>query len=404
MKKIHALYLSCLVMIAASAVLLSCDDEAEAPVITNVRLTNPATRDVSLTQAPLGAVLVIQGRNLGGVTKLYLNDYDVKLLPSYVTNSSIVVTIVDQVPTIATNPNVSNTMRVVTREGQSFSYNFETLPPPAIIESVSNEMAKAGETITLTGKYFYFVQAVAFPGDVLGTNITTAPDGTWLKVTVPAGVSPAGGHIFVASNSGVSSQTTRSQFGNKTGMFMNFDDLNPFGWGIQGSNITTSTPGGIIKPIDNKFGLISTLLNKNFGWSNDKVIDITYWGQKMFPEGTGYEAATAISDMDLRLEVAVEKPTNNLDGIQLLVWINLDAEYSYAYPLGQAVKSLDGNWYTVSVPLSNLATSGGKKLANYGDMLKQGTHEIRLVINNATATDIDGTITIDNVRIVNRTR
>lgn len=391
-------------MIAASVVLFSCDDEAEAPVITNVRLTNPATRDISLTQAPLGAVLVIQGRNLGQVTKLYLNDYDVKLVPSYVSNSSIVVAIVDQVPTIATNPNVSNTMRVVTRDGLSFTYDFETLPPPAVIDAVSNEMAKAGETITLTGRYFYFVQAVTFPGDVPGTNITTAPDGTWLKVTVPAGVSAAGGHIFVTSNSGVSSQTARSHFGNKTGMFMNFDNLNPFGWGIQGSNITTSTPGGIIKPIDNKFGLISTILNKNYGWSNDKVIDITYWGQKMFPEGVGYEPATAISDMDLRLEVAVEKPTNNLDGIQLLVWIALDSEYSYAYPLGQAVKSLDGNWYTVSVPLANLANASGKKLANYGDILKQSMHEIRLVVNNATATDVDGTITIDNVRIVNRTR
>lgn len=392
-------------MIAASAVLLSCDDEAEAPVITNVRLTNPATRDVSLTQAPLGAVLVIQGRNLSQVTKLYLNDYDVRLLPSYVTNSSIVVTIVDQVPTIATNPNVSNTMRVMTKDGLSFSYNFETLPPPAIIESVSNEMAKAGETITLTGKYFYFVQAVAFPGDVLGTNITTAPDGTWLKVTVPAGVSPAGGHIFVASNSGISSQTVRSHFGNKTGMFMNFDDLNPFGWGIQGSNITDATPSGVIKPIDNKFGLISCIFNKEYGWSNDKVIDITYWGKKMFPEGPGYDSATALGDLDLRMEVAVEKPTNNLNGVVLMTWINLkNVEYSYNFPLGNAVKTLDGTWYTVSIPLSSLADASKKTLSIYDAFLKQGTHEIRLVVNNTSAADIDGTLAIDNIRIVNRTR
>jgi hypothetical protein len=406
MKKIHGLFIYGLMMIAVSASFISCsDDESPAPVITNVRLTDPATREISLIEAPLGAVLVIQGRNLGQVTKLLMNDYEVKLLPTLVTNTNIVVQIVDQVPTLATNPGVPNTIQVVTRDGKSHTYNFQTLPPPAIIEAVSNELAKVGETITLSGKYFFFVKEITFPGDVKVTNFTTAPDGTWLKVVVPAGVQPSGGHIFVTSNSGISARTRRSHFGNSTGIFMNFDDLNPFGWGIQPTNITTSTPGGIIKPIDNKFGLISTLLNKNGGWSNDKVIDITYWGKKMFPVGAGYDSATAIGDMDIRMEVAVEKPTSNLNGVELMVWIELKkVEYSYKFPLGSAVKTLDGTWYTVSIPLAALADASKKTVSKYDDMLDQETHEIRLVINNSTANDIDGVIAIDNIRIVNHTR
>src|SRR5688572_14765236 len=109
MKKIHGLFIYGLMMIAVSASFISCsDDESPAPVITNVRLTDPATRGIALTEAPLGAVLVIQGRNLGQVTKLLMNDYEIRLIPTLVTNTNIVVQIVDQVPTLATNPGVPN--------------------------------------------------------------------------------------------------------------------------------------------------------------------------------------------------------------------------------------------------------------------------------------------------------
>jgi hypothetical protein len=405
MKRISS-YIKAIFFGAFAVVALSCSDDDEAtPVITNVRLTHPDTKDISLAGAPLGFSIVIQGKNLGSTRQLFLNDYEVILNPAYVTNSNIVVTIPDEVPTVATHPDVSNTLRLVTAGGYNLSYDFETLPPPAIIESVSNEMAKEGEELTLTGKYFFFVNEVVFPGDVLGTNISTAPDGTWLKVTVPAGVDPAGGHIFVASNSGVSAQSRWSQFNDTTGIFMNFDHLKPLGWGIDPANMTDETPGNIIQPLDEKFGLINTVIGKNYGWSNAKVLNMTYWGDEMFPKGDGYAPAVPIANMDIRMEIAVEKPTTSLEGIELLVWFPLDgAEYSYAYPLAGSVKSLDGKWYTVSVPLSSLVATGDKKLSTYGQMLGQGTHEIRVVINNATANDIDGVITIDNIRIVNNTR
>lgn len=392
-------------LVVVAALFGSCDDDPEAPVITNIRLTPPELADITLTEAPLGTIVVIQGRNLKHVTKVLMNDYEVKLLPSFVSNSNIVVVIDDKVPTFATKADVPNSIRVVTKDGLSASYDILILPPPAIIESISNEMAKAGETITLSGKYFYFVNEITFPGGVKGTNVTTASDGTWAKVTVPPGVDPKGGHILVTSNSGTSIPRARSHFNDTTGVFMNFDYYNPFGWGIQNSNITTSTPGGIIQPINKRFGLIHCTLNKEYGWSNDKVIHITYWGKKMYPEGAGFEAATAIGNMDLRMEVAVEKPTTNLDGIQLTVFLPLSGkDYSYNFPLSNAVKTLDGKWYTVSVPLSSLVNADKQTLSTYGDLLKQGMHEIRLVINNSTSTDIDGTITIDNIRIVNRTR
>jgi hypothetical protein len=64
----------------------------------------------------------------------------------------------------------------------------------------------------------------------------------------------------------------------------------------------------------------------------------------------------------------------------------------------------DGKWYTVAVTLSDLATSAGKKLSTYGQMTGQGQEEIRLVVNNSLAEDVDGVIAIDNIRIVNNTR
>jgi hypothetical protein len=104
------------------------------------------------------------------------------------------------------------------------------------------------------------------------------------------------------------------------------------------------------------------------------------------------------------MEVAVAN-TASLNGLQLQVMTQeaTDKELTANVNLRDFVRSTDGKWYTVSVPLANLA-NGSTKLATYGDLLKgnkAGVKHFRAVIVNTNAADVPATIAIDNMRIVN---
>jgi hypothetical protein len=139
----------------------------------------------------------------------------------------------------------------------------------------------------------------------------------------------------------------------------------------------------------------------DWGWSNDKVISLNNWNtNRILPNApaTKYDPAANIDQFELKMEVAATgSPINDL---LLLVWIS-DTKAGTVernVPLSDFVRSTDGKWYTVSVPLSTLATTGGAKLAKYGDL---NQNEIRLVVQNPTAAGIPATLAIDNIRVEN---
>ena len=104
------------------------------------------------------------------------------------------------------------------------------------------------------------------------------------------------------------------------------------------------------------------------------------------------------------MEVAVAN-ISSLEGIQLQVMTQeaTDKEITTNVDLKDCVRSTDGKWYTVAVPLADLA-NGSTKLAKYGDLLKgnkSGVKHFRVVIVNTNAADVPATIAIDNMRIVN---
>jgi hypothetical protein len=158
-----ALTLSSLALVI-SLFMASCSKEEVVgmPVIKSVRLTDPATAGQSLTSTTLGKGLVIEGTNLGTTKRVYLNDFEYVINPVYATDNNIVLVIDDKTPTVATDPKVTNKIRVVTAGGEA-SYDFTILPPTPIIDSLSNEFANVGDKITLYGSYFFFIDKVVFP-------------------------------------------------------------------------------------------------------------------------------------------------------------------------------------------------------------------------------------------------
>lgn len=403
---------SALVMVLA---LGACKDEDEInvgpPTIERVRNTDPTTTDSAFTSATLGSTLAIIGNNLLGTQQVYLNDYPLGVNTAYVTNNTVIVTVGDSVPTVATDPNVPNTLRLVNKAGEAI-IEFQTLPPAPLITQVKNQYVKAGDDLTLLGRYFYFVDTVYFPGeDVFVTSgFETNAAGSSLKVKVPEGLDFSEGQsIRVVTKSGGSATNRNTQIYAGKGMIADFDTNGVlqwpwgWGWGISGDMIQPSQSG--ISNLDASFGGMNQAFPANWGWNNDKVINISN-GQQILPVGEGYEPSTPAASFDIRFEIAVNT-TASINGLELQLWypdINGN-ELSYNIPISNFVKNTDGSWYTISANLSQL-TNGSTRLNTYGDFLagnyENGNiiHQLRLVVNNTTSNDIQAVIGVDNVRVV----
>lgn len=400
--------------------LFSCTDEEPGsygpPIIERVRNTDPSTADSAFVSATLGSTLAIIGQNLSTTTEVYLNDYPLGVNPAYVTNRSVIVQVNDSVPTVATNPDVANKLRVVTEKGEAV-FDFQTLPPAPQVLQVQNQYVKPGDELTLYGRYFYFVDTVYFPGeDVFVTSgIQTSQAGSVLKVTVPDNMDfSEGANIVVVSKSGTSATNRNTQIYSGEGMVADFDTNGAlewpwnWGWGISGNMIKDSQPG--IEAIDGNFGGINQTIAGGYGWSNDKLINLAAWsGAQMFPTTPEalYDPATPATSFDLRWEMAVNTAAS-LEGLEVVVWYpdRGGNELSFALPIGEVARTQDGIWYTYSVNLTQL-TNGNTRLTNYGHFLagdRDGIRQLRLMIQNTTATDKDAVIGIDNIRVVRAIR
>ncbi|WPP50709.1 glycan-binding surface protein [Catalinimonas niigatensis] len=397
-----------IILIAALGLLSACEDDdmsTGAPIIERVRLTDPTTADSSFISATLGSTLAIIGQNLGSAEYVYINGYQIRVNSAYATERNLIISILDSVPTIATNPDVPNTLRVVSPYGEA-TYDFQTLPPAPIIEQVANQYVRAGETLRLYGRYFYFVDTVYLPGDIAVTEGITA-NGRSLSLTVPEGLDFSGGnYVQVVTQSGTSNINRESQLFDGSGIVSNFDDTFPWGWGINiETSVTTTAPN--IQPIENNFALVNMSVPGNYGWSNDKVINMVDWGgAQIYPTApsAAYDPSLPIADFDARFEVAVSSSAS-LEGIELQMMYQdaNNVELTANVPMTNFIRTQDGSWYTVSIPLNELA-NGTSTLDTYADILTgnaNGEHHFRIVVVNTTANDVPVTIAIDNVRVVN---
>lgn len=402
----------------ASALLLvlimgACKEEDEIsvgpPTIERVRSTDPTTADSSFTYTTLGSTIAILGNNLLGTQQVYLNDYPLGVNAAYVTNSSVIVTVGDSVPTVATDPNVPNTLKLVNKSGEAV-IEFQTLPPAPQITQVKNQFVKPGDDLTLFGRYFYFVDTVYFPGeDVFVTSgFTTNSGGNTLTVKVPEGIDFAqGSAVRVVTKSGGSATNRNTQIYADKGMVADFDTNGAlewpwnWGWGISGEMIKPSQPG--INSLEGSFAGMNQPFPANYGWNNDKVINLTNWGGvQIFPEGEGYEPNTPAANFDIRFEVAVNTSVS-IAGLEMQIWFP-DAngnELSYNIPMSDFIKTTDGSWYTLSANMTRL-TNGSTRLNTYGDFLKGdgSAKQLRLVVINTTSNDIQAVLGVDNVRVV----
>ncbi len=221
----------------------SCDNsDSNGGTITISKVfledVNSSVPDREVSFVRLGQTIRIEGSGFTGLKRVYINGYSTYFNVVFVSDTSMLITVSGDTPTIEADPALRNTIRFV-NDNSEVVFSFPIRSSSPVITNISNTMPNAGETITVTGTGLTEISKVVFPGNVeTTTGIVSDPDGEFFTVVVPNGVSENGGSIFVQSSNG--GAYSPAYFNFKKGLLLNFD-----GQGTHGYWNTTTMPSMI---------------------------------------------------------------------------------------------------------------------------------------------------------------
>ena len=231
----------------------SCADEPDkykvadgTPTISYIRPVDIASSDSLLTGAYMDNEICIVGENLRSIVEMYFNDQKAQLIPSLITDNTLIVTVPGTIP-----GEVFNKIFMHNNKGEVTEYDFKVLVPGPKILSMDNEWAKGGENQTLYGSYFIDDPNVPLTLTISGkkAEFISFTDSR-ITFVVPEGIEE--GPIEVTTVYGT--QKAAFRYKDSRGMITNFDnpdgfDANSGTKGIvpQGWNLafTYSDEGGI---------------------------------------------------------------------------------------------------------------------------------------------------------------
>jgi hypothetical protein len=210
----------------------SCKKETtNPPVIKAVRNYVAHPGDSLITQTGPGQWIVISGANLKGALRITFDGVAASFNEALFSDTSAVVLIPAVIAFPIVPANQLNTISYVTAYGQT-SFKFGIFPPGPSITGVSNENANPGDSITLYGLNFFFIQNISFAGTPIKA-FTGAIDGTFISFVVPAGAQS--GPVTVTTQVGTAT-TPYNVNDVEKGVLSNFDDL--FNYAYFSANIT----------------------------------------------------------------------------------------------------------------------------------------------------------------------
>ena len=209
----------------------SSDDSEGGPItISKVYLedVNSTVPDREISFARLGQLLRIEGSGFIGLKRIFINGYQTSFNPVYVSDTSLLVRVSGDTPTIEAEEDVRNTIRLVNDSNEAM-ISFEIRSSAPTISKISNTLPNPGEEITVYGTGLIEVSKVVFPGDVEVTSGITydTEDGEFFTVTMPEGVSESGGSIYVETANGGAYSPAFFNF--REGVILNFDGMGAIG-------------------------------------------------------------------------------------------------------------------------------------------------------------------------------
>lgn len=370
-----------------------------APVITSLRAISPKPNDSTLTTAGPGQFVVIRGKNLASTREIYFNGWPATFNPALFSDTTAVVLIPADMPFATLDKNNLDKVRLITTHGET-TFSIPIVPPAPIIVSMTNENALAGTVVTMYGNNLFFVDKVVFPGGISVTENLKANDaGTMLTLTVPMGIT-TGGHVKVINRYGEGASVfLYNDF--VTGMFANFDIINPFqGWSSILTNDAALYPGARGNYIRMKFENIGA---KDLSWWTDGRSIPMNPGQWL-PKGN---LSDPTDDWAIKFDIYVKEPWTT----GALVVRTTEYDYMARYDPWKTEESKSfttTGWITVTMPMSKFKKEAdglygtGEAIPSLAKLLGEtGNKEMVFMFYNDSETPIAKfDAAIDNIRIV----
>lgn len=353
----------------------SCKSDSDSggePRIRYVRTTDPAASDSLLVGAGQGNLIAIVGENLKNVKEIWFNDKQALLIPTYITNTSVLVSVPSEIPS-----EISNKLKMVFSNGGILEHDFKLEISEPVVNSMLSEYVLAGGTAVITGNYFYEPLTVTFTGGAQGEIVKLEDDR--IEVLVPQGAQP--GQITVKTNFG----ETKSNFWfrDNRNIFISSDPYT--GWWRESLVVTAPGPEDPEAINGNYFRVKQTIAS--WGWFElaggpaNAMGDIS----KNIPD----EAILKPENYNLKFEVNTRKPYNS-NGIKINV--GLLAENGDGYAWNPPIDT-QGKWQTITIPFETVVKSYGIPLT-----ISKDGYWSRVVFSGAGELDAD--MSFDNFRVV----
>lgn len=352
----------------------SCTKESGGERKVNyVRVTKPESSDSLLVGAGQGQLIAIVGENLQDAVEIWFNDQKARLTPTYITNTSILVSVPNPIP-----KEITNKLKIFFKDGFILVHDFQVQISKPYISGMLCEFVNDGDVAQIKGDFFYEPLTVTFAGGVTGTIVSVTDQ--LIQVKVPSGVQP--GQVTVKTNFG----ETKSDFFFRDGR-NHFIDSDPYeGWWNSGYVITNPGAADPAKISGNYIRF-----TKQIGsWSWNELAGGPASSMPVHSKNIPDAAIQKPEDYYLKFEVNTIKPYN---GNVLKINVALSSEDNNGY---KWIPPYDtkGQWQTVVIPLTEVFAQYNPKPA-----VNANGYWCRLLMGHAEGS-LDADIAFDNFRVV----
>lgn len=365
--------------------LVACsDDDFEGDPITVDKVylqdVDSDVQDREISFARLGQLLRLEGSGFTGMKRVFVNGFQTSLNPVYISDTSMLIRISGDTPTIEADEAVRNTIRLVNDNFET-TIDFEIRDSAPTISRVSHTMPLPGEEITVHGTGLIEVNKVIFPGDVEVTQGITfdEEDGEFFTVTMPEGVAETGGSILIESANG--SAYSPAYFNFKEGVVLNFDGMGAIGE-FGNTIIQDELESAVIGDVNSSQGVyVPHRPNRidTFSAGANRLSEVftngaESWRSQLTPF---IPADTPLEEVGFQFDIYVPQAWEGTGFLQILLINNFNGgewsggTYNYVPWIedGEVEPFMTEGWSTVTIPLTDFYLYEGDEEYTFEDVL-----------------------------------
>jgi hypothetical protein len=307
---------------------------------------------------------------------VWFNDQQARLTPTYISSTSILVSVPSLIP-----DSITNKLTIIFKNGFKLEHSFEVQISKPVLNSMLSEYVNEGDVATIIGNYFYAPVTITFTGGTTAEVVNLEDE--QVQFTIPADAQP--GPITIKTNFG----ETKSNFWfrDPRNIFIASD---PFeGWNNASLVVTNPGPGDPPKINGNYFRIKGHI--GSWGWN--ELADGDAGSMPSYSKNIPDDAILHPEKYYLKFEINTMKPYNNS-----MITINAGGSvvqdtkgYKWAPPY-----DTKGKWQTVVIPYDEVVAS-----YSVPPVVNPNGYWSMVLLQGPG--DLDADMSFDNFRIVPKT-